>query len=227
MPNFRLSIQRAFFLALTSLAPFSNCQTVSGIQSAFPKSFDPKHRYHSYSYDSLAEHLKPSFGITNTFVGEKVKVISIYDSGNVFFSLRPNELNRSKQVIPGYGCPSEFCDRLEKPYGSAATKVLWEDAPIYLHFEGSEKYSDFTKASAICTKLNPCYLLFRGRMDIANVEFRRVILLHREIPYIEADKVLLIMAPSGTGMKMMASQFASGFALGLRFGRIIYGEESP
>ncbi len=195
----------------------------SGVEEAFPADFDPRHQYKAYGYDDLTQHLRNSFGITDTFVGERVKMLAFYDAAPVLASMRPNQLNRSKQFFASYGCRTDFCDRLEKPFGELATHDVFEDVPLYIHIRDPMRYDQFLKAAhGACSALHPCYLLVAGPLKSATVEYHRVVTTNLHIAYLEAEKIILLKSPENVGPSLYGGAIWAGVTKGLKVGSKIY-----
>jgi hypothetical protein len=191
-------------------------------EAAFPKSFDSKHEYSSYNYDSLLDHIEISFKITNTFVGERVKVIALY--GETLATI-----NRTKppsvftSLMGAYGCIDPICDKLEAVTGEDVSidKSLsraFRGLGVYVYIRDPRQYGLFLRSASIYSALNPCYLLAAGTIQMSKVHIRNAIgiVLERDIIYIDTDKIALFKSSDNIGAKLIAKGIWSGFSLGLK-----------
>jgi uncharacterized protein len=210
---------------IPSSQPPSPAHDDSSVESIFPKSFDAGRKYTSYNYDDLVRHVEGSFKVTNTFVGERVKVIALYDA-----QMPPSLYNRSRISVGDYGCHDPLCDRLELLTSAEALKANLKNlkrafshlAP-FLYFRDPGQYSTFLQSArkdGMCTTLNPCYVLAAGTLRVATVDYRTVfgIVLHPDIIYIDTDKLALFKSSEYAGTKAMLE----GAWSGIKFGAQLY-----
>lgn len=192
------------------------------IESVFPKSFDATHKYTPYNYDSLLDHLESSFKITNTFVGERVKIIALY--GETLTTInRTKPLNPYSSLMGAYGCTDPLCDKLEAISGEEVSLAkdlgrLFHSLAVYVYLRDQRQYSMFLQSATICSAMNPCYLLAAGTLQTTKVHMRNTIgiVSQGDIIYLDTDKINLFKSSDNIGVKLIAKGLWSGFSLGLK-----------
>jgi hypothetical protein len=204
---------------LASVLLFSpNAYAQSSIEAVFPKNFDSKHQYTSYGYNDLLQHVKSSFQITNTFVGERIKVVARYDATPGWAALQSNALNRAKSPTPGHACNSDFCDRLEALLSESPDSGWQPFWQFFLYFHDPKSYATFVKAAnETCTLHNPCYLLAAGTLKTTTVDVHRLLwTAHPDIVFLDSDKVALFKSSDNLGDKLILEGVLTGVKWGVK-----------
>lgn len=179
------------------IAALFSCKVALGESIAekfVPSDFDERNEYHTYSWAEIHRYIHETIGVTNTFVGKKIKVFGKYSP----FDNTIVSINRSRRTwFKSFGCTLEICDRMEginnfQPLqGIGVYEALTLGFNFELYFKRSKNYAAFlSDAEKQCPLDRSCYIWAKGILNYVNADCTYVFGSEkRQIVYLDIDEV--------------------------------------
>jgi hypothetical protein len=205
-----LSIVAVLSLAICATECLAQQAPRSSVEDVLPRDFDAAGEYRTMSVPELHDYIYPTIGITNSFVGQRVKVFGHYVAPRQPW--KPKSL--PERIWLGKGrdvpdktllasvCLSAFCQGLDGWYTVPIHDVSWERIKQNISKRGyyagfliadpraREAFNALAKDS--CTDSHACHLLLSGTLRYAQIEVRSGDEFKKApLAYLEVDAVRL------------------------------------